>query len=464
MAAQTVIDAVSILKEVFVTNDPSKQFDEGSFLMDIIEHGDMNSPAAVNMLGETDGKYMVFPLYTTPNPNTGVGVLEGTGYPVEGGSTFAQAKYRTRYLVSSFGFTTQLMNAAQGDPQSAINYVASEMDRLVATTRRKMDLVLHGDGSGLLATSNTYDNTNSILNVADASKLKVGQEVILRHKSSGASTGSAQKGTQPTGWDSSGGELLPAKISAISGNNVTLQYAGNSAAFGNLTVNSNHGVYLWDEQGQQIWGLDAFCSDGNPANSGFDASTTVTATDEGGLLRCLGAIDRTVAANAYWKPYTNTNLAGASISVETHLQPLQVALINRDSSLQSAAAGPAAIMGLLTHQEWWNLVNQLESGKRTEVRTVIEEGKYEMVRYGIFNFAYSIQQPANTAYFFNPKNLFRAVKTPWGVEDMAGSQYKNIGTVGSRRPTSKWRVDLFTEQQLCGNGVLGFSKFTNTAG
>lgn len=460
MAAQTVVDTLALMKEVFATDEPSKQFDEGTFLLDIIEKGDMNSPQAANMMAEYDGKYVIFPLYTTPNPNTAVGTLEGRGYPLEGGSTFAQAKYRAKYIVSSYGFTSQLMSRARGNPQSVLNYVASEAERLLASTRRQMDFYLHGDGSGLLAVSASYDNTNSILTVGSTANLKVGQEIMLRHLSSGATTGTAQQGTIATGWDIVSGEYTPARITALTATTATLVYSGNSAAFGNLTVNSNHGVFAWDAQGQQIWGLDAFCEDANPGNAGFNAATTVTATDETGLLRCLGAIDRTVSTNSFWNAYATQNLAGAAISLESHIQPLQVGLIQRDSTLMNTED----VYGLLTHQAWWNLINQMESGKRTEVRKQIIDGKYEVVKYGIFTFGFSLQQPANTAYFFCPKNLFRMVTTPWGFEDMAGSQYQNIAALGTRRPTSKWRANLFTEQQLCANSVLGFGKFTNTAG
>lgn len=460
MPAQTIVDTLPLLKEVFASDEPAKQFDEGTFLLDIIEKGDQNAPQAANMMAEYDGKYVVFPLYTAPNPNTGVAVLEGRGYPLEGGSTFQQAKYRCRHITASYGFTSQVMSRAKGNPQSAINYVASEAERLLSSTRRQTDLYLHGDGSAMLATASSYNSANSTLTVDSTRNLMVGQEIMLRHKSSGASTGVNQQGTPPTSWPSQSGEFSPARITALTPTTVTLVDSISSTSLGALTVNSNHGVYAWDSQGQQIWGLDAFCEDSNPGNAGFDATTTVTATDETGLLRCLGAIDRTISANAFWNAYTTQNLAGNAISIESHIQPLQVALINRDSMLM----GTSEVIGLLTHQAWWNLVNQLESGKRTTIRTSIIDGKYEVVQYGIFTFAFSLQQPANTAYFFRPKNLFRMIATPWNFEDMAGSQYQNIPTVGTRRPTSRWRANLFSEQQLCANSVLGFAKFVNAAG
>ena len=74
MPAQDISSASAVLKEVWASNDTTKQFDEGTLLLDIVEHGDQDAPGFAAQLGTYDGKYVIFPLHTAGNPNAATAV------------------------------------------------------------------------------------------------------------------------------------------------------------------------------------------------------------------------------------------------------------------------------------------------------------------------------------------------------------------------------------------------------
>lgn len=475
--AQTISNILPILKEVFASEDVQKQFDEGTLLLDIIEKGDQGAPQFTNMLGEYDGKYVVFPLHTGGNPNVGVGVAEGYEYPKEGGQTFNQAKYRCKYVVSSMGLTTQTMTRAKGNPQSLFNYAGKEASLLIQNTRRRMNFWAHGDGSGLLATTTSWANATGILTVNSTANLEAGMEFIARPLSGAKTTNCdipvyTSGTTVPTAWATTFGSDIatgnPARVLAKTGaTTVTVtSHSGTAVVTGgpaDAAWNTDFGIYAFDSQGNVPFGMANLCQANNPLYSGF-CGTTLAATDSTGLSPCFGAIDRTTAAGNFWKPINNTDdgittaLGSLPVSITTHIQPLISAILSRDSSL----VDQDSIIAVSRMSQWYQIVNQLESGKRTDVRTSIIDGKYEVVRYGPITFCYDQQSPANTMRFFAPRYVFRMVATPWQFEDLAGSEYSQI-LGGLSRQTSKWRKNLFSEQQLCASSCRPNCEFTGIA-
>lgn len=463
MAVQQISTAQSVLKEVFAQEEVTKQFDEGTLLMDIIEKGDQNAPQMAEMLGEYDGTYVIFPLHTAGNPNVGVGVRETKEYPEEGAQTYAQAKYRCKYVTSVVGLTRQIMTRGRGNPQSIFNIAAKEASAVIANTKRRMNQWLHGDGSGLLANVVSYSNSagGGTYTVDSSALVPVNAEIIVRKKEDGGWA----SGTTPD-WTNTQGVYDPAFVSSKTATTLVLKKADHTTNFGTSGDNSTNamGVYFWDAQGTVPYGIDNVCTAVNPPNAGFDSGNAVTATDDGGLLCTFGAIDRTNATNAFWKALNNTddgittNLAGSSVSIEEHIQPLIAAINQEDSTL----IDEDAIIAVSQQGQWWQVVNALESGKRTEVRPRIVDGKYEVVRYGPITFAYDSQSTANTMKFFAPRYLFRMQASPWQVEDLSGSQYERVNGVHSR-PTGKWRMTMFSEQQLCASYCGVNTKFTNIA-
>jgi hypothetical protein len=477
MAVRTISDITPILKEVW-DDEVVKQFDEGALLLDVIEHGDQDTNQAIRMGAKQDGKYVIVPLHTDGNPNTSVGVAEGYEYPEVGGQTYKQAKYRGRFLVSGIGLTSQTMSRASGGEQSVFNNQAREDAATIANIRRRTNFNIARDGSGILATATAYTNSTGVFTVDSTADLKAGLQFIAREKISGNPTGVPRGNTTdslPNAWPvttiTTGN---PAQIRSITNSTSFVAELPDGSAVWDFVptagaqdyTNSSFGIYTFDEQGRQIWGLDNFCSDANPNNMGFNGATTVTAIDDGGaginLLNVPGGLDRTVAANAFWKAIgvaeMTVNLGGAAVTLEDHIQPLNSQILARDSNL---ASDEHAIIAVSRMDQWWQVVNALESGKRTEIRRVLADGQYDSVQYSYITFAYDQTLPAQQMLFFAPRYLYRMMITPWQTEDLSGRYNQVLG--GLNRGTSKWREYLFSEQQLCGTSCRPNAKFTNIA-
>lgn len=457
--AATISTLTPALKEVFAQEEVTKQFDEGTLLMDIIEKGDQNAPQFVEMEGKSDGKYVIFPLHTSGNPNVGIGVSEGDQYPKAGQQTYAQAKFRNRYVTSAMELTTQAMSRTAGTEQAIFQAAAAEASKLVGNTKRRMNQWLHRDGSGLLASVVSY--SGSTYTVDSSADVPVGAEIIVREKA----TGGWSAGTTPD-WSATSGVKDPAYVASKTANTIVLTQKDESTAWSTAGANSTNtmGVYYWDSQGNLPYGLDNVCSTLNPPYAGFDhtnSTLSLAATDDGGLNACFGAIDR-VTGNDFWKALNSTDdgivtALSAAPSIEEHIQPLINAINIADSTL----IDEDAIVCVSRQAQWWSIVNQLETGKRTEVRTRIIDGKYEVVRYGPITFCYDGQSTANTMKFFAPRYMFRMVLTPWGFEDMATEWTQVLGA--HNRPIGKWRKNLYTEQQLCANYCGANCTFTNVS-
>lgn len=481
MAGSNLSSALPLLLDVVADRELRKQFDEGTLLMDVIESGDQSAPQFANMMGKAEGNYMFFPLHTAGNPNVAVGVAEGFEYPVAGRQTYNRAKYRNLYQAASFGISSESQSRARGGEQSVIDMEAFEASALLSNIRRQQNFWLGRDGSGRVAGGlgvSTFANSSGTgtvtLNTAagdSTAYLAENMEVIFRQTATGNLTGVPIAGatSKYTNWPTNSfttGD--PARVTGITNSAVFTitthtgaEWTGN---FANGTVNStsNTGAfYMFDSQGRVPWGIDNFCVATNPSYMGYNAAATVTATDVGGILNCPGALDRTVAANAFWKPISSsditTDISGGAVSIENHIQPLLAKILQRDSMLYGEGD---AIIAASNMNIWWQIVNALEQSKRTDVRTKIIDGKYDAIRYDIITFTYDQTLDANAMWFFAPRYLFRSILTPWQVETQGGSSYTQI-MGGANRPTSNWQQNLFSESQLCASSVRPNCKFTN---
>jgi len=464
-SAQTLSNVVPILKEVTTKLGLLKQFDEGHFLLDIIEHGDQGSPKVFDMMAEFDGKYIRLDAHTAGNPNVAVGVPETSGYPKEGSQDYDNLKYRGKRMVSSLGMTIETMSRAPGDPQSSFRIASKEMIAIMENTRKRMNYYCHQDGSGLLSTLpaasgwNTSTKKFTIPSTAELARLPVGTEFIVRSLTGSSGPTGVDTFDTGTAWSATSGVKIPAKVTAVDVTNKTITATYyDDTAIPQTTVGdmSAYGIYSWDQQGEVCWGLAIACSDANPSRHGW-LPTGTPPTDSTGLSKAFGAIDRNAAGNEWWKAVAAKDLGGAAINIQNDIQPLQNTLIGRDSTLR----GQDAIMCVLADNALWALINELEAGKRTAVRTTIVDGKYEVVRYGIFTFGWDPDSTSNTALFFAPKNFYRMVISTWDWEDLDSRWTQMLNSFS--RPTSKHRMELCSEQQLICGSCLGNSKFTNVA-
>jgi len=472
--------ATATLKEQWEDQEVSKLFDEGALFLDVLESGDQGADQAVRMSLKREGKYVIAPLHTAGNPNVGIGVAEGYPYPVEGSQSYAQAKYRCRSVVAAIGLTREVMNRAGGGDQSVLDWQATEDAKTIANIRRKMNFIYAGNGSGKFTDATGYTNGTGTLDVGDSSNIPIGAEIIVRDLLDGNPTGVPSGNTTsslPTGWPvtlvTTGN---PARVRSKTSTTLVLENVNDGSLFDHAMAESDHdfanatfGVYFHDEQGRVPWGVKSFALAANPTDMGFNGATTVTAVDDGGtaaaggigLLNVPGAIDRSVAANAFWNAISSSDLTLAlnrQMTIEDDIQPLDEVILGRDSMISESDEIPmiaASRKGI-----WWKIVNQLNSGQRTEIRRFIEDGRYEYVKYGKFVFTYDQTLPSGEVLFFAPRYLFRMVVTPWGPETL-DSTWNQIHATTLHRPTSAFRKNLVTEQQLCATSCRPNALFTS---
>lgn len=477
----TLASVAPALLQVLMDPEVTDQCDKSALLLDAIEHGDQSTQAAMDRSITYDGEYVFALLHTDYNANVPAG-YDGGPLAVPGSQSTARAKYRCKIMQHAIGMTDDVMIRAGGSPQSAIDIMAFEQSAIFPVLRKTMNWNMHRDGSGLISacTSSGFDNANSILYVSDNKYFRTGMAIILRGLTTGSPYGVPTATGLPTSYPvttyTTGNKLyVSGKSSDGTGDYITLASdAALATAYTTaMTVNATHGVYQWDSQGRYPYGIDAYCIATNPPYSGYDYANTVTATDGGsattGVLACPGAIDRTAAANAYWKALNSTDdgittaLGSTPITIKGSIQPLIKAIY--DTGLGDAdMRGQDFMIAVSDMDVWYQIVNDMESAKQTTVRTMVLDGKYEGARYGPITFVFDTDAEANTLKVFAPKFLYRMVAQPWqpwGVS-LDGAQWRHIKN-SAGDPTMNWRRDLTTRQQLVSTRCRQNCKFTGIA-
>ncbi|GEM_PF-3403338 len=455
-SAATFANQVEMLKEVY-TDIAEKHFDEKTLTLDVLEKGDFEA-AQTKMLAEKDGNFIVLRAHTDGNPNAGIPVPERGGYPKSGSQERKRILYRTVPLVAAEALTEEIANRSDNDMKSLIRITAKEAEDLIANTRRKENRWAIGDGSSLLASSAstlTWDYSEDQFTVDDASKFKIGEQIIVRNKTTGAVLGT-------TNWPTTGGIADPAEITAINTttNKLTVKngYTGNAdldldGSAGDLS-SSGYGVYPWDSQGRAPWGLDIICSNANPSNHGFSPSSVPS---ENGMSRAFGAIDR--ATNEWWQAITSSDLSSTRpIDVFTDLVPLEAQFLERDSTPRNEYG----IFVLSDYQRWNTIIQQLEVAKRTYERTRITTNKWEAVKSGMFTFGYDTQIAAGTYYFFNTDHIMRMVQKPWHFESFTGSEWNRVYQAHGRATSERERY-MRKECQMLVSSCRQAHKIVNAA-
>lgn len=457
---QTISGIVGVLNEVNSRKGVFKLFSEGTFTLDILERGDQSAPRAVAMQAEVDGRYVKIQLHTGGNPNTGIPVREGKQYPLAGSQTVNHLKFRTVRLLSTLALTSEVMNKGVTDAQAVYKVAANEIAAIMKNTRKRENMWALGDGSGLLATSHATTPYQAVgvtatFTVDSTAKLAVGMEIVPRHKTNGAAL--PYVGDLPTGWVSVQGDPIPMRIvSIVSATQFTAKYYDNTTVATGVADNAatirSVGIYPWDAQGYATYGLDSFCTTGNPSAHGFNPNALPT--DETGMLLGYGGVDRAVVTG--YQANTTKDLANAALSVKDNLEPEEIELVSREPSLFN----DDAIMVISPGRQFHQVVHNLEAGKRTYTRTKIKEGRWDVVRSGIFTFGWDPDCPAKTMFFFAPEWFFRMELKAWGFEDLGGSMY-NQQTGGIGRPTGIWQLNAFAYKQLLCGSCRGNGKWIN---
>jgi hypothetical protein len=176
-----------------------------------------------------------------------------------------------------------------------------------------------------------------------------------------------------------------------------------------------------------------------------------------------------VAANAFWKALNSTDdgittaLGSTPITIKGSIQPLIKAIY--DTGLGDSEMRSQDFMIAVSDMDVWHqIVNDMESAKQTNVRTMVIDGKYEGARYGPITFVFDTDAEANTMKVFAPKYLYRMVAQPWQPwgANLDGAQWRHVKN-SAGDPTLNWRRDLITRQQLVGTRCRQNCKFTGIA-
>jgi len=485
--ALQISSVINALNEVG-PRDIYPQFDESTIALDRIEKGGDDGLKAFSTLAYREGKYIRIQAHVSGNPNVGVGVREGREYTRPGSQGYDVLKYRLKRIHAGMSHTIEAESHAGGGEQSAFDAPAQEMAACIQNIRKRQNKIILGDGSATLcsvpASGNNWTNaTPATLVVDDASDMKVGMEIIVRTKTGGGDgTGATPALTEgganawPSTTDSAGNTIYkPAKVTAVntSTNTLSLQYYnGVNIVNTTQTLCNSMGVYPWDSQAAVPWGLQIACDNVNPSAHGWTPGGAPP-TDAVGMSCAFGALDRTTAANAWWKG-TVTDLAGASVNLKDHLQNLRRTLLKRDGSL----SGRTSILGICDPSIVDQITNALTAGQRTWKNITINtnkpmslnDGLYDAVAFDIFAFVGDSdvhKGSSSTSYgrvlFFDPDKFYRYILTPWGLEKGPDgvTWHQSEGPYG--RMTSEFYAYLATEQQLVCTSCLGNAMFDNVA-
>lgn len=265
-----------------------------------------------NIEMDANGRYYIYALASSPNEGIG-SAADGDVLPTTGAVGYAIARLKRTHHYGGWSISGPLLDAMKGEG-AVIDFVDKEVNSLLKRMRRDKERMAFNDGSGLLAvidgtTSSGAQTTLKLqtspqyANAPGAQNLVVGMKVDVLLRSTGA-TALGVAGATVTAVD---------KVSVP--NTVTLS-AATAGTVTTSTLESNtvmdYGIFRAGSRNLEMWGLTAICSKNNPGKWSGLVTGAPTTTIDGTELTGYGGIDRTTAANAYWKGQEFNN-TGSSI-------------------------------------------------------------------------------------------------------------------------------------------------------
>lgn len=173
-ATMTTIDP--ILKEVYAPRIENQIQDEVSALKRLESSSD-------GLVESPGGKYVDFPIRVSRN--NGIGSRrENEALPLAGTQGYAQVKIDLKADYGLVRFTGHVIKMARTNPQAFANAADREMEGLKDDLVKNTNRVVHGDGTGLLATV-TADGVNTVT-VSNSQLLEVGMQVDILTRATGA--------------------------------------------------------------------------------------------------------------------------------------------------------------------------------------------------------------------------------------------------------------------------------------
>lgn len=302
-AALTISTFEKAMRELYLPG-LNKQFDSSTVLLDYFSRSRGSGSDKKFAQMDVSGKYYTKFLHV--NGNTSFGTrAEGGTLPKAGSEDYGQAKFWRAHCYSRFKVSGPVLDAGKGE--AIVDAMDAEMKGVRVTMTRNVNRMLHGDGSGLLATcvsaSDSGGRTTIVLltsaNQATASPavteskqwngvqyLRVGMPVAVLTRAAG----------NVNSVGVSGSDSAPVTIYSIDKQNNTVTLSTTVAAAASITT--AYGIYMhgnWtatDGTGKTTdpYGLGAVCGTANPG--------TTTGVDPSGYY---GNIDRSAAGNEYWQ-------------------------------------------------------------------------------------------------------------------------------------------------------------------
>lgn len=427
-------------KIAYMNDDIIDQFSEGTPTLDLVESGSKVT-SGLKMRGKNYGDHYTFLQRITPPKNVGVAQKATQMHPKPASSAFRRSKWRSKRLAAAIGFEQLAAYRQRGGEMSFEDRMSVEADGLISAIRTKMNKTLLGDGSGLIGTlaDNGWTESGGVLTPSNINDFigHVGTEVIFRAKQAGG----LGTGTIPTGWDTLNGSPIPGVITAVGSSTVTVKQYDGSTALNTDDISSGgaaYGVYEYDGQAGQLWGLENHCSDTNPSAHGFDPAdpTVILTTEDLQIDGLYGGIDRDNAANADWLGLvlTATALGGtAAPGVKKHLRPM----LNRIQDRVGGFTMNDWLLGITGNDVYDAIEDELSVMIQTDYTWVLRGG-HEAIAYRNL---YVVKDPAavyTQMLIFEPQSTFRFVEEDWFIDDTTGSQWKAVPGALPGRTTQQY--------------------------
>jgi len=130
-----------------------------------------------NIITETSGKYVTFPVHV--RRNTGIGARnENEALPAAGQQGYAAARIGLKYLYGAVELTGQTMELVDSKPQAFVSALDNETERLRTDLSLDLNRQVYGTQTGTLATC-TAQGPVTTLTVSDTSLFELGMLVDI---------------------------------------------------------------------------------------------------------------------------------------------------------------------------------------------------------------------------------------------------------------------------------------------
>jgi hypothetical protein len=178
VATETLATADAILKDLY-RGPVTELVNYKTYMLDMIER----DAESIDMTG----RRAIFPLHIAMN-QSGTSITDGGTLPVAGTDTEVDAIVAIRYHAEGLELTDQLIKQAKGNEGAFINILDDRTKRMGKALRKKMNVQVFGDGTGVLATLASSPAAATTFTVDSTQYLQIGQVIDVLTKSTGAGT------------------------------------------------------------------------------------------------------------------------------------------------------------------------------------------------------------------------------------------------------------------------------------